>query len=243
MAFCGSCGAQLEGDSRFCVNCGADQTAHAGGAPAAVAAVPAANAPHPVPPVAGMAPQFVPPPGPIPMMMPPTPAKSHGWIWGLVIVGAILWGLWYIGTHNQQNPGQTPAPQAQPGTPGPQAQQPGQPQQPQQQSGYQQPGGQGGGNPALVQAQQFAGRWDGVNGYVQVSQAQWRNGSNVIMQSATLGCAQYAASGQVITQMQTTLNGPAQPGQTISFGPFQMGQMAQGLANVKCGIVGVNPAN
>jgi hypothetical protein len=54
---------------------------------------------------------------------------------------------------------------------------------------------------------------------------------------------QYAASGQTITQNTNTLNGPAQPGQTISFPTFQMGQMAQGLAKVNCGIVGVTPAN
>ena len=34
MAFCNSCGAVLEGDSRFCAKCGADQTAKASGAPA-----------------------------------------------------------------------------------------------------------------------------------------------------------------------------------------------------------------
>lgn len=63
------------------------------------------------------------------------------------------------------------------------------------------------------------------------------------MQSATLECVQYAANGQTITQQQITLNGPVQPGQTFTFPTFQMGQMAQGLAKVNCGIVGVTPAN
>jgi hypothetical protein len=188
-------------------------------------------------------------PGQIPIVMgapPQAPAKGKGWLWGVVAV-AILYGLYYIGTHNQQNqnPGQAPTPQAQPGQPTPQTQ-PGAP-TPQAQPGYQpqQPGGggQGGGSQALVQAQQFSGRWDGVNGYVQISQAQWKNGANVVMQSATLECVQYAQSGQTITQNRTTLNGPAQPGQTITFPTFQAGQMAQGLAKVQCGIVGVTPAN
>lgn len=260
MAFCSSCGAQLEGDSHFCVKCGADQTAKAAAAPAAVAPPPPAQ-PFVPPPLAQ---PFAPPPpaqpfgippvppvmpGQIPIVMgapPQAPAKGKGWLWGVVAV-AILYGLYYIGTHNQQNqnPGQAPTPQAQPGQPTPQTQ-PGAP-TPQAQPGYQpqQPGGggQGGGSQALVQAQQFSGRWDGVNGYVQISQAQWKNGANVVMQSATLECVQYAQSGQTITQNRTTLNGPAQPGQTITFPTFQAGQMAQGLAKVQCGIVGVTPAN
>jgi hypothetical protein len=168
---------------------------------------------------------------------PQAPAKGKGWLWGVLAV-AILCGLYYIGTHDQQNqnPGPAPTPQAQPGAPTPQAQPGYQPQQP---GG----GGQGGGSQALVQAQQFSGRWDGVNGYVQISQAQWKNGANLAMQSATLECVQYAQSGQTITQTRTTLNGPAQPGQIITFPTFQAGQMAQGLAKVQCGIVGVTPAN
>jgi len=263
MAFCSNCGAQLEGDGRFCVKCGSE-VGKAAAAPAASApaTLPSGVAPHlpaqpfavpPVPP--GM-------PGPIPIVMgapPHAPAKSHGWLWGVIIVFGILYGLYYIGTHNQpsQNPGQTPAPQTQPGTPGPQAQNPGapgpqaqpgafpqpQPGYPGQQPGYpQQPGGQGNPNQALVQAQQFAGRWDNVNGTIQVSQAQWRNGANVSLQAATLECGQFAQTGQMITHMQTTLNGPAQPGQTVTFPTFQMGQLVQGVAKVQCGIVGVTPA-
>jgi hypothetical protein len=95
----------------------------------------------------------------------------------------------------------------------------------------------------LVQQQQFAGRWDPVNGNIQISQAQWRNNANVVMQSATLQCVQYGADGSVITQTQTTLNGPVQPGATTSLGTFQMGTMAQNLAKVNCGIVDVTPAN
>jgi hypothetical protein len=177
---------------------------------------------------------------------PAAPAKSSKWIWIVIVVGAVAGGGYYYNQHRQQqNPGPTPAPQTQPGAPTPQSQ-PG-PQTPPGAPGPQaQPGapapGQGGANQALVAQQHFVGRWDPVNGYVQISQAQWQNGSNVTMQSATLACMQYAASGQTITQQQTTLNGPAQPGQIITIPTFQMGQMAQGLAKVNCGIVGVTPA-
>jgi hypothetical protein len=184
---------------------------------------------------------------PIPVMtMPPAaPAKGNRWLWIVIVAGAVLYGLYYIGTHDQkQNPSPAPTPQTQPGTPTPQGQpgpqaQPGTP-APQAQPGAPAPGG---ANQALVAQQQFAGRWDGVSGYIQISQAQWKNGSNVTIQTATLECVQYAASGQTITQNQTTLNGPSQPGQTITIPTFQMGAMAQGLAKVQCGIVGVTPAN
>jgi hypothetical protein len=211
---------------------------------------------------------------PIPVMtMPPAaPAKGNTWLWVVIVGAAVLYGLYYIGTHDKQNPATTPTPQTQPGTPGPQGQpgtptpqgQPGMPgpqgqpgtptpqAQPGQQPGFpqqqpanpgQQPAGQGGANQALVKAQQFVGRYDGVNGYIQISQAQWRNGANVAIQTATLECIQYTAAGQPITQMQTTLRGPAQPGQTLSFSPFQIGAEAQGVAKVNCGIVAVTPAN
>jgi hypothetical protein len=103
--------------------------------------------------------------------------------------------------------------------------------------------GQPGNNEALVRMQMFGGRWDGVNGSVQISQARWTNNANAVMQSATLECVQYAANGSVLTQMQTTLNGPVQPRATSYFGPFQMGAIAPNLSKVNCGIVGVMPAN
>jgi hypothetical protein len=90
--------------------------------------------------------------------------------------------------------------------------------------------------------QMFGGRWDGVNGIVQISQARWTNNANVVVQSATLECVQFAANGAVLTQQETTLNGPVQPQATSSYGAFQMGSMAPNLAKVNCGIVGVTPA-
>ena len=95
---------------------------------------------------------------------------------------------------------------------------------------------------ALAQAQQFIGNWDNVNGFVQISQGQWRNGSNVIIQSATLECAQIAQGGQTISSFDTKLNGPAQPGQTVIFSPFQVGQMAQGVSKLQCNVIDVNTA-
>jgi len=164
------------------------------------------------------------------------------------------------------NPGQQPGnPGQQPGNPGQQpGQQPGgnpgqQPggypgQQPtgypqQQPGGYpgqqpgQQPGGQGGANQALVQAQQFAWKGQPSNGQIQITQAEWRNGSNVTIQAAQLECIQYGANNQPLSQLTKVLNGPVQPGQTINIQPFTLGAEAQGAANMKCGIVAVQPAN
>lgn len=95
---------------------------------------------------------------------------------------------------------------------------------------------------ALAQAQQFIGNWDNVNGLVQISQGQWRNGSNVVIRSVTLECKQFGQTGQTISHFDTMLNGPAQPGQTILYGPFQMGQMAQGVSKLQCNVIDVNPA-
>ena len=279
--FCSKCGAQLEGNERFCVKCGNDVTG--------AAAAPVAQPPAPVPPPPGF-PAHVPmpfvAPGQLPMsvaMPPPAPAHKSGMLW-IVIIAALAGGGWYYYTHTPQSvtppatapgqqPGTQPAPQppAQPpqqpggappqqpalqpqqpgGAPGqPPAQQPGGApgQPPAQQPGGgpgQQPGGApggGGNNAALVQQQQFAGRWVAQNGNVEVEDAQWRNASNVAIQSATLECVQYASTGVVIFQQGMVLNGPTAPGATSSFPPFSMGAIQQGMAKVQCGIVGVTPA-
>ncbi len=277
--FCNKCGAQLEGNERFCVKCGNDVTAGAAAsAPAAAAAAP--------PPQGYPAHASIPvlAPGQVPMsvaMPPPAPAKKSGVIW-LVIIAALAAGAWYYYKHTPQSvtpPANAPtqpanAPQpggippgapAQPG--GVPAQQPGggpgQPQQPgtypgQAPGGYpgQAPGGYpgqapgapggapggGGGNAELVREQQFAGRWVPQNGNVEIENAEWRNASNVPMQSATLECVQYASTGATIFQITTVLNGPTAPGATSTFGPFPMGAIQQGMARVQCGIVAVTPA-
>ena len=102
--------------------------------------------------------------------------------------------------------------------------------------------GQSGNNAALVRLQYFGGRWVPVNGYVEVSSAAWRNESNLIMQSATLQCVQYAGNGAALTQMQTLLNGPVAPARTSYFGPFQMGAISPYEARIGCSIVDVTPA-
>ena len=243
MTFCGKCGAQLQGDERFCVACGAEVTVQA-----ASTAAPAAAPPTPAPsrPVAPVQPTGVPSPfaahGPTPVVMgmpQPAPAKGGGMLWTVIVVAAILGGSYYYSQHNPPAPAQQ-----QPGVPGQQPV-PGQPGVPNQPGGYpeQQPGnpGQSGNNAALVRLQMFGGRWDAMNGFIQVSQARWTNRANVVVQSATLECIQFAANGAAIAQMQTTLHGPVQPQATSTYGPFQMGAISPYLANVKCGIVAVRP--
>jgi hypothetical protein len=167
-----------------------------------------------------------------------------------------------------QPPAQQPVPQPgggpgqQPG--GDPVQQPGgAPQQPggapQQPGGYppQQPGGApqqpgggpgggapggGGANQAIVEQQEFAGRWVPQNGFIYIENAQWANHSTVNVQSATLECIQYGQAGNPIFQNTTVLNGPTAPGATSSFGPFPMGAIQQGMTKVNCGIVNVTPA-
>jgi hypothetical protein len=95
-----------------------------------------------------------------------------------------------------------------------------------------------------VAAQQFLNpSYNAVNGQVQVSQAQWLNGSNTAIATAGLGCEQEDANGQGLTQDQVTLTGPAAPGQTLSLPTFQIGAVAQGAAKVDCKITAVTPAN
>lgn len=245
MAFCSSCGAQLEGGSRFCVKCGADQAAKAGSTPVAAAAPQppppqAAVPPHQAQPFAGVPPQYPPPPTgqpfagmppqyppsqtPMPVIMgapPAAPAGNKTAVY-VVLAAAILYGFYYIGTHDQnQNQGTAPAGQTQPAPPGP-----------------------GGNNQAIVAQQQFLNpSYNAVNGYIQVSQAQWMNGSNVALAAAGLGCEQLDANGQGLAQNQATLTGPAQPGQTVAVPTFQLGAVVQGAAKVNCTITAVTPAN
>ncbi|HVN92078.1 MAG TPA: zinc ribbon domain-containing protein [Terracidiphilus sp.] len=220
---------------------------------------------------AGAVPMMAPAPARVPMsvaMPPAAPSHKSGMLW-LVVLVALGAGGWYYYKHNpttQTQPGgnppaQQPAQQPQPpggGQPqqpvGPAPQQPGAapPQQPggapQQPGGApQQPGGApqqpgGGANAALVQQQEFSGRWVPQNGYVYIENAQWTNHAQVALQSATLECLQYGQTGAVIFQSSMKLNGPTAPGATSSFGPFPMGAMQQGMAKVDCGIVDVTPA-
>jgi hypothetical protein len=150
----------------------------------------------------------------------------------LWLVGAgVIFGLWYIGTHdkdNNQNPGTTPPAQTQPG-----------------------PGGGGGGgggggnqNQAIIAAQKFTeGGYNAVNGQIQVTQGQWINGSNIPLAAAQLGCDQMDANGQDLTQDQVTLTGPAPAGGTVTLPTFSIGAEAQGAAKVNCKITAVETQN
>jgi len=199
--------------------------------------------PPPAQPFPGMPPQYPPPPGqpfsgmppqfppPIIMGAPPgaQPASKNPLLW--LVAAGVIFGLWYIGTHdkdNTQNPGGTPTGQTQPG-----------------------PGGGGGGgggggnqNQAIIAAQKFTeGGYNGVNGQIQVTQGQWLNGSNVALQAAQLGCEQLDANGQNLTQDQVTLTGPAPPGATVTLPTFSIGAEAQGAAKVNCKITAVETEN
>ena len=125
MAFCPKCGTQLAGNERFCVSCGNDVSGQAAPASAPVAAAPqVAYTPVSPPPVAAAPyappaaappatpyPPYYPAPGQIPMMaMPQEVPKHHGGVWWVIIIAAVIFGLWWIGTHDNPNP--TPPPRA-----------------------------------------------------------------------------------------------------------------------------------
>jgi hypothetical protein len=202
----------------------------------------------PAPAAAPMAPPPLMPfvaPGQVPMsvaMPPPAPAKKSGMAW--LVALAVAAGGYYYYTHNMNpqatQPGQQPPQQVQPQPGGDPGQQPGNPgQQPQQQ-----PGGQGNNpNQAIIQAQHWTANYNAVNGAISVAQGQWQNGSNVPLEAAKLECVQENAQGQGLNQMQTVLNGPLPPGETMSFPTFQIGTIVQGATKVNCGIVDVETQN
>jgi hypothetical protein len=249
MKFCSHCGAQLQGDERFCVACGTPVTASPGSVPASGAVSVIAAPPIHLPPAAA-APMAPPPmvvPLPPPIRVPgvyavpgsipigagaPAAADNHaGKVWVGIILVAIVAGSYYYSKHKPAAavapavPARPGAP-AQPGTPG----QPGTPAQPVD-------------NGVLVQQQAFAGHWKAIYGDVEVTNASWTNHSTVAIQSATLQCDQYAANGADLSQIQTTLNGPVQPGGTTIFNPFQMGRVSVYMSRVNCAIVAVTPAS
>jgi hypothetical protein len=176
---------------------------------------------------------------------PVAPAANNNNILYVVLAAAALFGLYYV--HNQgQNPGTAPAPQTQPGNPAQQPANPGQqPENPAQQPenpGKKQ-GVQWNQNQAILQVQQFTGSYNAVNGYIQVSQGQWHNGSNIALAAARLQCTQKSAAGQALTQIQTTLVGPAQPEQTVAVPAFMLGAEAQGAQKVDCAFLAVVTEN
>jgi hypothetical protein len=226
MAFCPKCGTQLTGNEQFCVSCGNDlhaTMAAATPAPAAaVQAAPVSYAPAPTAPPAAAYPQYYPPAGQIPIMAaPPEVPKHHGAAWWVVIIGGVLFGLWYIGTHDQQSQqAPTPPPGGAPPATGP--------------------------NAAIVAQQTYSTNWNVVNGDLHLSNQQWVNNSQTTIQSADLECDQYDQTGADLAQKHVSLTdqtgGAVKPGTTEAFGDLDLGAAVTGLTKVNCGIVGVTPA-
>jgi hypothetical protein len=172
---------------------------------------------------------------------PAAPQKKNSMMWGVIAI-ALAAGGWYY-YHNQQ---QAQTPVNNPTLPGPAPTQPGG--TPPQPATPAQPGGPGPGGPnaALVQAQQWSSQEQPANGYVQVQNGKWVNGSNVSIQTAVLECDQYGANQAVLAQNQTNLtlsNPPLVAGNNATFSSFNAGQIVQGVNTVNCGIVAVTPAN
>jgi hypothetical protein len=94
----------------------------------------------------------------------------------------------------------------------------------------------------LAQQQNFAGHWENVFGFIEVSNGKWVNNAKLAIQTATLECDQYSSNNTDLAQMRTTLNGPVQPGASATFNTFQMGTVADYMNHVNCWIVDVSPA-
>jgi hypothetical protein len=232
MAFCPKCGTKLAGNEQFCVSCGNDvrATLAAAAAPAAAApapvtpvqAAPTPYAPTPTAPPAAPYPQYYPAPGQIPIMVPPQEVpKHHGYAWWIVIIAGVLFGLWYIGTHDKQSQqAPTPPPGGAPPATGP--------------------------NAAILAQQTYTTNWNVINGDVHLSNQQWVNNSTTTIQSADLECDQYDQSGADQAQKHVDLTdqtgAAVKPGTTEEFGDLDIGAAVTGLTKVNCGIVGVTPA-
>ncbi len=171
-------------------------------------------------------------------MVPPVEgAKKNNTLWVVIAIAAAVGG-WYYYQNHQPTTATTPtAPQTapQPGGAPPQPATPAQPGGP----------GPGGPNAALVQQQQWSSTEAPANGYVQVQNGKWVNGSQVAITSAVLECDQYDANQAVLAQNQTNLtlsNPPLTPGGNATFQNFNAGQIVQNVNSVNCGIVDVTPA-
>jgi hypothetical protein len=151
------------------------------------------------------------------MAMPQEVPKHHGGVWWVIIIAAVIFGLWWIGTHDNPNP--TPPPGGAPPA---------------------------GPNAAIIAQQTYTTQWSVVNGDVQLTNQQWANQSNVSIQSADLECDQYNQSGSDLAQKHVQLTdqtgAAVKAGETEQFGNLDIGAAVQGLTKVNGGIVGVTPA-
>ena len=218
MAFCGNCGNQLQSDERFCVKCGHDVSANA--APAAVAV--AASAAPPVqpmavaPPVQAAAPAFQPTAVQYaaPGAFPVAMAVPQAPQKRGGLLGTVVVILLVLAAGYYYAKHRTPAtPPAPPVT-----------------------------TAQLAQQQNFAGHWENVFGFIEVSNGKWTNNSKSAIQTSTLECDQYSSNNTDLAQMRPTLNGPVQPGAAATFSTFQMGTVADYMNHVNCWIVDVSPA-
>ncbi|MGB7264880.1 MAG: zinc-ribbon domain-containing protein [Terracidiphilus sp.] len=216
MAFCSNCGNQLEGSERFCGKCGSDVSAKAAGQVAAsqVAAGPRAAASVPMQAVQpmGAMPGVYAQPGAIPVAV-AIPQQAPAKK-GITLGTVILVAALAAGGYYYFTK-YKPAVDAQK---------------------------QKGANAALAKQQAFDAHWQTVGGFIQLTNGKWTNNANVAIQSATLECDQYDASGNNLDQMRTTLNGPVNPGGTDTFNPFNMGAVANNLNKVTCTIMYVKQA-
>jgi hypothetical protein len=155
------------------------------------------------------------------MAMPQEVPKHHGGAWWVIIIAAVLFGLWWIGTHDQPNTTPTPTPA---------------------------PGGAppAGPNASVIAQQAYTTQWNVVNGDVHLSNQKWVNQSNATIQSADLECDQYDQSGSDLAQKHVQLTdqtgAAVKPGDTEQFSDLDIGAAVQGLTKVNCGIVGVTQA-
>ena len=139
----------------------------------------------------------------------------------MVIIAGVLFGLWYIGTHDQQSQqAPTPPPGGAPPATGP--------------------------NAAIIAQQAYTTNWNVVNGDLHLSNQQWVNNSQTTIQSADLECDQYDQTGADLAQKHVDLTdqtgAAVKPGTTEQFGDLDLGPAVTGLTKVNCGIVGVTPA-
>jgi hypothetical protein len=178
---------------------------------------------------------------PITVPLPQAAPIKHSWATTVIVLAVLAAGGYYYQKHQaapaDPQPGTAPAqpaqaPQpAQPAQPGPAPSQPGAA-----------PSVPGGGQ-GSAQQQAFAGHWQVTNGYVVISNGIWKNNANSAMQSAVLECDQFNAGRTDLAQMKMTLNGPVQPGGTVTFNAFQMGGAVMNMQTVNCAIVAVTPAS
>jgi hypothetical protein len=174
---------------------------------------------------------------PVAVPLPQAQPMKHSWATTVIVLAVLAAGGYYY----QKNQAAPAAPQ-----PGTAPAQPAQAPQPATPAAPSQPGAAPavpGGGQGSAQQQAFAGHWQVVNGYVVISNATWKNNANVAMQSAVLECDQFNMGRADLAQMKMTLNGPVQPGGTVTFNAFQMGGVVMNMNTVNCGIVDVTPAN